>query len=425
MNPAKLHPQRFLNGEVHDWYRIILGYSDHLVGGLLDEFHLNPKASVLDPFCGSGTTLVEGMKRGLRVTGLDANPSSCFAARVKTDWSVDPERLRALLPSLHGLYRERLKADDYEEDHFYRYLSDGGYLRRWMSLKPARKIVALRRSIKGIRAPQAYKDALMLALVAETVDGSSNVRFGPELYCGKPKRDSAVFSQFETRVKKICNDLILVNGTDHGAASVMQGDSRDCGSYTGGRKKFAALICSPPYPTEHDYTRNSRLELALLGYVEDRDTLRVIKRQMIRSHTKGIYAGDTDSALVKDHQRIQELAAEIDKKALTKTHGFARLYSRVLCEYFGGLKRHFRSVLPLMMPGAMCAYVVGDQSSYLQVHIPTAELLADIAVDCGFEHVETRQWRIRWSTTMSRNIVENILLLRAPKGEGHRRGAVQ
>jgi hypothetical protein len=425
MNSAKLHPQRFLNGEVHDWYRIVLGYSDHLVGGLLDEFRLAPNDRVLDPFCGSGTTLVEGMKRGLRVTGLDANPSSCFAARVKTNWTVDPETLRSLLPNLHEAYRQKLKAKDHKEDHFYRYLSDTGYLRRWMSLKPARKIVALRRSIKGIRTPQAYKDALMLALAAETVDGSSNVRFGPELYCGKPKRDSAVFSQFETRVKKMCNDLILVNGTDHGVASVTQGDSRECGSYTGRRQRFEALICSPPYPTEHDYTRNSRLELALLGYVEDRITLRVIKRQMIRSHTKGIYSGDTDAALVKDHQRIQELAAEIDKRALTKTHGFARLYSRVLCEYFGGLKRHFKSVLPLMMPGAMCAYVVGDQSSYLQVHIPTAELLADIAVDCGFEHVETRQWRIRWSTTMSRNIVENILLLRAPKYDGLRGEAVQ
>jgi hypothetical protein len=425
MNSAKLHPQRFLNGEVHDWYRIILGYSDHLVGGLLDEFHLGPKARVLDPFCGSGTTLVEGMKRGLRVTGLDANPSSCFAARVKTNWSVDPERLRALLPNLHGLYQEKVKAEDFEEDHFYRYLSDAGYLRRWMSLKPARKIVALRRSIKGLRAPQAYKDALMLALAAETVHGSSNVRFGPELCCKKPRRDSAVFSQFEARVRKMCNDLSLVNGTDHGSASVLQGDSRDCGTYAGSGQKFAALICSPPYPTEHDYTRNSRLELALLGYVEDQDTLRVIKRQMVRSHTKGIYAGDKDSTLVKDHQRIQELVAEIDKKALAKTHGFARLYSRVLCEYFGGLKRHFESVLPLMMPDAMCAYVVGDQSSYLQVHIPTAELLAGIAVECGFEHVETRQWRIRWSTTMSRNIVENILLLRAPKERGRVMAVVQ
>lgn len=412
MNSAKLHPQRFLNGEVHDWYRIILGYSDHLVGGLLDEFKLEPNDRVLDPFCGSGTTLVEGMKRGLRVTGLDANPSSCFAARVKTNWSIEPEELRSLLPNLHQAYQQKMGAADYEADPFYRYLSDSGYLRRWLSLKPARKVVALRRSIRGTRVPQDYKDALMLALTAETVDGSSNVKFGPELYCGKPRHDSSVFSQFEARVKKMCNDLILVNGTDHGSACVLQGDSRDCGDYMNRRHKFAALICSPPYPTEHDYTRNSRLELALLGYVEDRDSLRAIKKQMVRSHTKGIYAGDTDSSLVKGHQRIQELVAEIDKEAKTKTHGFARLYSRVWCEYFGGIKRHFTSVLPLMLPGAMCAYVVGDQSSYLRVHIPTAEILAGIAVECGFEHVETRRWRIRWSTTMSRNISENILILR-------------
>jgi SAM-dependent methyltransferase len=421
MSTAKLHPQRFLNGEVHDWYRIILGYSDHLVGGLLDEFDLNPKSRVLDPFCGSGTTLVEGMKRGLRVTGLDANPASCFAAKVKTNWSVDPEKLRALLPTLHRIYQEKLKVKDYERDHFYRYLRDSGYLRRWVSLKPVRKIVALRRSIRGIRAPQAYKDVLMLALAAETVHGSSNVRFGPELCCKEPRLDSAVFLKFQSRVRKMCNDLILVNGTKYGAAFVLQGDSRNCGSFMARGKKFAALISSPPYPTEHDYTRNSRLELALLGYVKDLDSLRAIKKQMIRSHTKGIYANDADSALVKDHQGIQKLVAEIDKRALAKTHGFARLYSRVLCEYFGGLKRHFTSVLPLMMPGAMCAYVVGDQSSYLQVRIPTAKLLAEIAVDCGFEHVETRRWRSRWSTTMSRNIVENILLLRAPGKNGHGR----
>src|ERR1700689_407164 len=132
MNSAKLHPQRFLNGEVHDWYRIILGYSDHLVGGLLDEFKLVPNDRVLDPFCGSGTTLVEGMKRGLRVTGLDANPSSCFAARVKTNWSIEPEELRSLLPNLHQAYKQKLAAADHEADPFYRYLSDSGYLRRWM-----------------------------------------------------------------------------------------------------------------------------------------------------------------------------------------------------------------------------------------------------------------------------------------------------
>lgn len=417
MSSAKLHPQRFLNGEVHEWYRIILGYSDHLVSALLDEFGLPPKAQVLDPFCGSGTTLVEGMKRGLRVTGIDANPSSCFAARVKTNWTVDPAILRSLLPNLEDRYRRQLKKGEFAEDTFYRYLEETGYLRRWLSVKPARKIVALGRSIRGLRAPQECKDALMLALAAQTIHGSSNVRFGPELYCRRAKRDSAVFPQFADRVRRMCNDLSLVNGTQHGSATVIQGDARKCGDLIGGRHQFLAVISSPPYPTEHDYTRNSRLELALLGFVNNRDTLRTIKQQMIRSHTKGIYKSDDDSSQVKENGRIQQLASEIDAKAKEKTHGFARLYSRVLREYFGGLKRHFQSVLPLLTPGAKCAYVVGDQSSYLQVPIPTSELLADIAQSCGFEHLKTRQWRVRWSTTMKRHVVENILLLQVPENQ--------
>jgi hypothetical protein len=418
---AKLHPQRFLNGEVHDWYRIILGYSDHLVGGLLDEFALDPKGRILDPFCGSGTTLVEGMKRGLRVTGIDANPSSCFAAQVKTNWDIDPELLRKLLPQIRELATAEMRRNNHESDAFYKYLDVHRYIRRWISIKPLKKVISIRRAIQSAHVSKAYKDLLMLALVAETVAGSSNVRFGPELYCGKPKRDSAVLSQFEARVIKMCNDLVLVSGTQHGDATVLKGDARECNVLLDKRKKFSALICSPPYPTEHDYTRNSRLELALLGFVKDRDTLRTIKYGMIRSHTKGIYAADDDQQFVSSSVALKRLKAEIDVRAATKTYGFARLYSRVMLEYFGGLVKHFQSVLPYLEPGARCAYVVGDQSSYLQVHIPTADLLAELAVECGFQHVETRQWRTRWSTTMSRNVVENILLLRAPEFTPHRK----
>src|SRR5713226_5602453 len=83
---ASPSPQKILNGEFHDWYRIILGYSDHLVSRLIDDFQLKRGNAVLDPFCGTGTTLVECMKHGLNAVGIDANPSSVFAARVKTTW---------------------------------------------------------------------------------------------------------------------------------------------------------------------------------------------------------------------------------------------------------------------------------------------------------------------------------------------------
>jgi hypothetical protein len=42
--------QANLNGEVHNWYRLRLGYSDHLVSKLLDEFSLTSDDRVLDPF---------------------------------------------------------------------------------------------------------------------------------------------------------------------------------------------------------------------------------------------------------------------------------------------------------------------------------------------------------------------------------------
>src|SRR3990170_1625393 len=69
-----LGPQRFMNGEIHDWYRIVLGYPDHLVSYLLDEFQLKPGQLILDPFCGTGTTLIECMKRQIDSVGIDANP---------------------------------------------------------------------------------------------------------------------------------------------------------------------------------------------------------------------------------------------------------------------------------------------------------------------------------------------------------------
>lgn len=114
--PASVHPQKILNGEVHDWYSIILGYSDHLVSQLLDRFKIQPGDWVLDPFCGSGTTLVECLKRGINAVGVDANPSSCFAARVKADWTLDGRRLRENAARVRTLYLDEIRTKNHLED---------------------------------------------------------------------------------------------------------------------------------------------------------------------------------------------------------------------------------------------------------------------------------------------------------------------
>src|ERR1043166_7414599 len=94
---AATSPQRFRNGEIHSWYRFVWGYSDHLVAGLLEEFGIEAGERVLDPFCGTGTTLVECLKRGIRATGVDASPASLFASKVKTNWTLESGNLLGAL----------------------------------------------------------------------------------------------------------------------------------------------------------------------------------------------------------------------------------------------------------------------------------------------------------------------------------------
>ena len=78
----------------HDWYRFVLSFPPHLVRCYLQEFGLNSEQTLLDPFCGTGTTLVESKKCGVRGVGLEANPFAKFASSVKLDWDIDPEILR-------------------------------------------------------------------------------------------------------------------------------------------------------------------------------------------------------------------------------------------------------------------------------------------------------------------------------------------
>ena len=413
--PKKPYAQAILNGEVHNWYRLRLGYSDHLVSDLLQEFSISSGDCVLDPFCGSGTTLVECMKKGIDSVGIDANPSSCFAASVKTNWSLQTNTLLTLLDEIeNSLSRNLRQYSRLKSDPTYHYLESSGMLDRgWINPLPLVECLAIKQCISSLRTNVNYKRALLLALIAEVVDGASNVKFGPELYCGPPRQETDVLAGFVDRVETMAFDLRTVqNLKPHGKAIVLHGDARRCAALVPKPlTPFSAIICSPPYPTEHDYTRNARLELSFLEAVTDRETLRSIKRLMIRSHTKGIYKRDKDAALVKEHSIIQKLVAELDRVTSTKTHGFARLYSKVVQEYFGGMMRHLVSAKKTLRSEAKCAYIVGDQGSYLGVHIPTAKILVNIAEGLGFRVMAIRKWRTRWASVSGREIDEHIVLL--------------
>ncbi|MDO8545019.1 MAG: hypothetical protein Q7S40_31630 [Opitutaceae bacterium] len=419
-------PQQFKNGEIHDWYRLVLGYSDHLVGALLDEFKLGPEAAVLDPFSGAGTTAVECKKRGINCWAVDANPSSCFATKAKTNWRIDrSELVRLGLEITSAFQKRRGNLRLLESDRTTLYVTTSGMVKRgWITRSRLFDVIALKHAIDEFTSASRVRELLRLAAMHVLVHTASNVRFGPELYCGQPRNDP-VLDAFLHRVLSMAADLEATDVCPPAETFVRCADSRKLSAklINAPSAGFDAVITSPPYPAEHDYTRNSRLELAYLENVRDVMSLRYVKRSMVRSHTKGIYKTDCDDVHVTDFSRLQRIVRRIEKQLAWKTAskpatdktrdcGFERLYGKVTQEYFGGMRRHFRALRPLLKDSAHCAYVVGDQSSYFQIKIPTAKLLGEIAATEGFEVTEIRKWRERWSTGTKRFLKEHILFFR-------------
>ena len=58
----------------HDWYRFVLSFPPHLVIKYIQNFQIQPGQVILDPFCGTGTTLVEAKLNGISSIGLESNP---------------------------------------------------------------------------------------------------------------------------------------------------------------------------------------------------------------------------------------------------------------------------------------------------------------------------------------------------------------
>ena len=241
-----------------------------------------------------------------------------------------------------------------------------------------------------------------------------NLKFGPEVGVGRIKSDASVVDIWYAHMQTMISDMrdLPARTAD---ASVLCADARDAEGVLS-RESIDAVITSPPYPNEKDYTRTTRLESVILGLIRHPKELRALKKGMVRSNTRGVYKVDDDDVAVKTHAEIASIADEIERRRVTlgKTSGFERMYARVVKLYFGGMARHFDSLRTVLRPGARLAYVVGDQASYLRVMIRTGQLLAELAQSLGYEVIDIDLFRTRLATATRAQLREEVLLLRWP-----------
>jgi hypothetical protein len=417
---------------VHDWYRFVLSFPPHLVRAYLDRFSIGPGQVVLDPFCGTGTTLVECKKLGIASIGIERNPMAHFASQTKLDWTIDPNRLIADAESIAAIALSQLKSEGIEDEpplplfvkdnHSYtspelRSLdleSAAILLKDSISPLPLHKVLILLDVIARVSGDR-YRNHEQLALARVIVNGASNLEFGPEVGVGPPRLDAPVIRPWLGGVRAIADDLDQLEGQKMGTAAVHLTDARHLREVLS-PESVDAVITSPPYPNEKDYTRTTRLESVILGLIRNKTELRALKKELVRSNTRSVYSSDADDQIVANHPEIQHIANEIERRrvAMGKTSGFERMYARVTKLYFGGMTRHLASLRNILRAGARLAYVVGDQASYLRVMIRTGEILADLARSLGYEVESIDLFRTRLATATRDMLREEVLVLRWP-----------
>lgn len=407
----------------HDWYRFVLSFPPHLVKNYISKFGLGAKDILLDPFCGTGTTLVEAKKNLIPSIGIEANPFAAFASDVKTDWSVNPNLLLSQAGEIVIEYRVRLRKDKISDNpsmdnlnvknlRRLNYEQERLIIRNSISPLPLHKTLVLLDILNDYRESEFHKYYL-IAAANVLVYKISNLRFGPEVGVGKIKNDSAVISEWTEEINKIATDLMRYSDYSNTNSHIIADDSRNLVKIMNGTK-VSAVITSPPYPNEKDYTRTTRLESVLLGFINNKDDLRKLKRSLIRSNTRGVYKGDADDVYIKGNREIQRIADDIEKKRklLGKTSGFEKLYHKVTKLYFGGMAKHLIDMQTILRPNSYLAYVVGDQASYLRVMIRTGKLIGDIAESLGYELVNIDVFRKRFSTVTQSYLNEEVVILK-------------
>jgi DNA modification methylase len=415
---------------VHDWYRFVLSFPPHLVQTYVDRFGLDTSNTVLDPFCGTGTTLVECKKLGIASVGLEPNPMAHFATAVKIDWKVEPSELETYARAVAGSAQRMVEQGDVDQWAGLPLLAGNGdsqarlrglapeqarlLLKNSISPLPLHKTLVLLEAIHG-HGNQHLQRCGRLALATALVRRIGNLRFGPEVGIGQIKEDAPVIATWAEGMRSMANDLRCVEGRSGVHARAIKADARQADQVLA-PESIDAVITSPPYPNEKDYTRTTRLESVILGLVRDRQELRSLKQNLVRSNTRGVYKADTDDRAVAEHTVIRDIAERIEQRRieLGKTSGFERLYPRVTQLYFGGMARHLASLRPVLRPGARLAYVVGDQASYLRIMIRTGQILADLAQSLGYRVMGIDLFRTRPSTVTGDQLREEVVLLEWP-----------
>jgi hypothetical protein len=278
-------PERERTKHVHRLHPYLGKFVPQLVEALLDRY-VKPGGRVLDPFAGSGTTLVQCLESGYDAVGVDVAAFNCLLMRVKTTrydlFRLETEVREALARLGQSSTRPR------------------GYVREWFAPRAAAELLHFRLLVDDYEHADVLRIVLARAARSARLTTHFDLDFprSPQLqpyWCHKHRRQCAPVQEAEKFLARYLVDTLerikafqklRARGS---AATVVHGDSGDV-ALDG---TFDAIVTSPPYPGLIDYHEQHRYAYELLELDDRRDrelgaAARGTSRRAIEDYVDGI-----------------------------------------------------------------------------------------------------------------------------------------
>jgi len=327
-----------------------------------------PRDTICDIFCGSGTALVESRLLGRNAYGIELNPLAVLIAKVKTT-PINPEKLyRTYLSILTNIKELKPKKDELPK--FYN-------IDFWFKENAIYELTKIKKCLNNIK-DKDIKNFFMVAF-SDTVRASSNTRYGEFKLFRIPEEklknhNPNVLAVFRKRVENNIERMKeFYNDIDNKTwVKIIQGDSTK--EYNIKDNSIDCIITSPPYgdsQTTVAYGQFSRLSLQWLDMVDD-DAL-----QLDRQLMGGVVIPNIENNLnSKSLTRSLNLIAEHDSKRAKQVLAFYIDLNKAMKQAYQILKKY-----------KYFCVVVGNRT-VKKVKLPTDFIVSELGENLGFHTVD-------------------------------------
>jgi len=373
---------------------------------LFNLAQLLPGQKVIDPFCGSGTVLLEAYLNGLTAVGIDLNPLAVKIARVKTE-------LLELDPYIRDRHLAQFKKHldlPQETDDSLRMFSASvlGELLSWFPKPVLRKLGWLLEQIQQVPDPRVrdFLEVILSSLVRSVSNQDpKDLRIRRR---ETPIADAPVYELFGARLGELRLRLQQFAERSKFAPNMfypvqaVHGDSREIQSLTkSGVEQHScdAIVTSPPYATALPYIDTDRLSLLLLYGMasKDRSTIEaslIGTREINKRKKEQIDAliDRSDFAGIRSSQAC-DTVSEIRRRNRDSDGGFRKQNTAsLLYLYFRDISAVFENIDWMLRKGGQAFFVIGDNRTTAgdkEIRIQSGQALQEIGISLGWKLADT------------------------------------